>query len=207
MEHSIAVAPKKRLSYRAIGLVCAGLLQAGFVWALVVGLNVKDLVKPFVPGIETTFVKDKPKPQPLPPAVATVDLPPVVVPKPIFDVAPENRGGDAITPTGNRPTAAQPSGPADHGPIGLISTHTIPPYPALDIRLGNEGTVLLRLTVAADGRVVDAQLLRTSGSDSLDKAARAWVMAHWRYQPAIRGGAAAAAAVDVAVKFSLKNAG
>jgi periplasmic protein TonB len=89
----------------------------------------------------------------------------------------------------------------------VAATHTIPPYPAMDLRLGNEGTVLLRLIVGPDGRVVEAHVIRTSGFASLDRAAQAWVIGHWRYQPAVRGGGAAASAVDVAVKFSLKNAG
>lgn len=206
MQHATqAVTAQGRFSRRAMGLLFAGLLQAGFVWALVVGLEVKDLVKPFTGPIQTFFPEKTIKPvEPPPPVNQQVPVVPVV-PIPPFDIArPEGDG--AITAGPARPTAPT-TGPADHGPVSVAATHTIPPYPALDIRLGNQGTVLLRLLIGTDGRVLDAKVVRSSGSDSLDRAAQAWVIGHWRYQSAIHGGVAVQGAVDVAVKFDLRNAG
>jgi protein TonB len=207
MQHTThATTAQGRFTKRATGFLLAGLLQVGFVWALVVGLDIKDLVKPFTPAIETFFPKTKIKPADPPPSDPTVRLKDIVVPPPdvVIDGPPRTTAPNGIFadihPGGT-------AGPADHGPVSLAATHTIPPYPPLDVRLGNQGTVVLRLLVGTDGRVLDAKVVRTSGSESLDRAAQGWVMAHWRYQPAIRGGVAVQGAVDVAVKFDLRNAG
>lgn len=206
MQHTVhtAAAPG-RFTRRATGILFAGLLQVGFVWALVVGLDIKDLVKPFTPPFETFFVKDKNKPVVPPPNVHPVDLQPIAVVPPtiVFDT-PRTSAPDDTTTLIHRPMA---TGPADHGPVGLMATHTIPPYPPLDLHLGNQGTVVLRLLIGVDGRVLDANVVRSSGSESLDRAAQNWVIARWRYQPAIREGAAVQGVVNVAVKFDLKSAG
>ncbi len=201
-----AVAVTGRARLRLVGFVCAATLQIAMVWALVDGLNIKG-IQDFVKPIETFFPKDQTKPRTPPPAEPQQQQPDrVFVPQP--DLPPIDAGArDTGLTLDSRPTPPPTSGPADHGPLSLAATHTIPPYPAMDVRLGNEGTVLLRLTIGPDGRVVDARVVRTSGFESLDRAAQAWVVSHWRYQPAVRGGGAAASAVDVAVKFSLKNAG
>jgi periplasmic protein TonB len=44
-------------------------------------------------------------------------------------------------------------------------------YPALAIQKGYEGTVLLRVRIAADGRVADVQIVQSSGYTILDDAA------------------------------------
>ncbi len=64
----------------------------------------------------------------------------------------------------------------------------------------------LHLTISAQGYVMDAAVVRSSGYEDLDLAARNWIMAHWRYRPAMRGGAATTSAADVQVRFDLKNA-
>jgi protein TonB len=207
MQHTVhTTAATGRFTRRAAGLLAAGLLQAGFVWALVAGLDIRDLIIPVTPQIETFFDRGKIKPVEPPPAVRDVEIKPVVVPEPTITIDAGPRTG-ALTDTTTAIHTGPAAGPADHGPVSVMATHTLPPYPALDIRLGNQGTVLLRLLVGTDGRVLDAQIVRTSGFETLDRAAQAWVIAHWRYQPAIRGGAAAQGVVNVAVKFDLKNAG
>jgi TonB family protein len=207
MQHTTQAATAQgRFTKRATGLLFAGLLQAGFVWALVVGLDVKDLVKPFVPAIDTYFYKHEVKPVPPPPVDPTVQPKEILVPPPDFAVeGPPRPTAPTGFTSGIHPGVT--AGPADRGPMSLAATHTIPPYPALDLRLGNQGTVVLRLLIGTDGRVLDAKVVRTSGSESLDRAAQGWVMARWRYQPAIRGGVTVQGAVDVAVKFDLRNAG
>jgi protein TonB len=190
---------------RIAGFAFAALLQAGFVWALVSGLQMQDITKIIVDPLKVILDQKPIKPPEQPVTVKTVEPHQLVVPVPPIDIAPD-RGPDVITGTPLTP-GIHPVAPGDRGPVSVAATHTIPPYPPLDIRLGNQGTVLLRLLVGADGRVLDAQILRSSGAPGLDRAAQAWVIAHWRYQPAIHGGAAVQGAVDVAVKFDLKNAG
>jgi TonB family protein len=55
------------------------------------------------------------------------------------------------------------------------------PRPILD--QGLSGSVVLRLVFANDGRVADAQIVRTSGVSGLDAVARAGAM-QWRMNPA-----------------------
>ena len=191
-----------RLSARTTGLFLAILLQAGFVWALVEGLDIK--LTNVLPPYFDAFIPNPTVKPPVQPVATRERLPEqVTVPKPTFDTA-EPRGEAALTVLDTRP--AQP-GPVERGPVALMRTHTIPPYPALDARLGNQGTVLLRLVVGADGAVKAASVLRSSGFLGLDQAAQAWVLTHWRYQPAQRGGAAVESAANVAVTFNLRNGG
>jgi len=129
------------------------------------GVIIRDTVAVFVP-------KTDKHPPPADPAQQVPEQ--VFVPRP--DLPPIDNGAprDTGLTIDTRPTPQPANGPADHGPVSLMATHTIPPYPAMDVRLGNEGTVLLRLTVGPDGRVVEAHVVRTSGFESLDRAAQAW---------------------------------
>jgi protein TonB len=81
-----------------------------------------------------------------------------------------------------------------------------PEYPMLARRRGQQGQVLVRLEVAADGTAARAEVVRSSGVAALDRAARAAV-ARWRFQPARRGGRAVGATVEVPVVFRLDGRG
>jgi protein TonB len=48
-------------------------------------------------------------------------------------------------------------------------------YPEMAREQGREGTVVVRMTVDPEGRVVDVNLVRGSGTESLDNAAQALV--------------------------------
>lgn len=50
-----------------------------------------------------------------------------------------------------------------------------PPYPAPDVRKGNEGTTRLNVCLDARGRVQSASVAGSSGHTSLDQAALKWV--------------------------------
>ncbi|GAA0525046.1 TonB family protein [Rhizomicrobium palustre] len=190
-------------SLRVSGIVLASLLQAGFVWALISGLQIRasDVIRD---PVNAFFPKDSAKPPQTPPPAASEQLPvEVFVPKPVFEIA-EPPGETVITPLPNRPMPPQG---VERGPVALMATHTIPPYPALEARLGAEGTVVLRITIGTDGAVKAAQVVRSSGYEGLDRAAVAWVLAHWRYQPALRSGTPVDSAANVAVRFNLKSNG
>lgn len=62
-----------------------------------------------------------------------------------------------------------------------------PPYPALARRLKLEGEVWLSVHVAADGRVLEAGIARSSGHDMLDATAVESVK-KWRFEPATLDG-------------------
>lgn len=78
-----------------------------------------------------------------------------------------------------------------------------PVYPPLSRRLGEQGTVLLRVRVGGDGRAEAVRVLRSSGSPRLDRAARE-VVSRWRFVPARVGEAAVASWVQVPIAFTLE---
>jgi len=77
-----------------------------------------------------------------------------------------------------------------------------PDYPLEALRRGLEGTVLLRVHVAADGRVAKVEVLDSSGHPILDAAA-VRAVSSWQFAPATRGGRPVPAVVRQPVRFSL----
>ena len=77
-----------------------------------------------------------------------------------------------------------------------------PLYPQLSRKLREQGTVVLELTVLANGKVADVIVQQSSGYPRLDKAALLAVQ-HWRYQPAQRAGKALDYRYRQRVEFSL----
>jgi outer membrane biosynthesis protein TonB len=47
-------------------------------------------------------------------------------------------------------------------------------------------------------------LLESSGYERLDEAAAAWVVRHWRYEPAMEGGRAIESRVEAVLTFRLE---
>jgi TonB family protein len=78
-----------------------------------------------------------------------------------------------------------------------------PRYPATARRQGIQGTTLLRVFVASDGRVTDVGVEKTAGHADLDEAA-ADAVRRWRFDPARRGEEAVAMWVLLPVEFRLR---
>ncbi|MDE2112405.1 MAG: energy transducer TonB [Alphaproteobacteria bacterium] len=201
IEHAIAMTrPKGMTPRRLTGFVFAGLLQVALIFALINGLNIKVWPEP-TPGTTVEIVRSHAKPGLPPPSVPNWREPAATKPiMPVFTID-TGRQGQGITMI-QRPAGVSYDRPA----LGMAETHTIPPYPPLEARLGVEGNVWLHLTISPQGVVTDATITRSSGDEGLDRAARNWIMAHWRYRPALQGGVPAAGASDVEVQFNLKNA-
>ncbi len=66
------------------------------------------------------------------------------------------------------------------GGAGRAGYFPTPPYPAEARRRGQQGTVQLTIVFAADGRVTNASVSRSSGYSELDRTAAQWVRRHWR---------------------------
>lgn len=79
-----------------------------------------------------------------------------------------------------------------------------PEYPGMAKRAGEEGRVLLKVLVSAEGEAETVSLEKSSGSERLDNAARDAV-SRWRFVPARKGGQALSAYVIVPIKFSLDD--
>jgi protein TonB len=79
-----------------------------------------------------------------------------------------------------------------------------PAYPQLARQRGLEGVAMLLLQVGADGRVLQAKLLESSGHAILDDAALAAARG-WRLTPASADGVAVAGALRVPLRFRLER--
>lgn len=79
-----------------------------------------------------------------------------------------------------------------------------PAYPRLSRQLGEQGKVLLRVRVTAEGKATQVTEAQSSGSARLDEAARQAVR-QWRFVPAQRGGRAVDAWVLVPIVFTLET--
>jgi protein TonB len=114
-----------------------------------------------------------------------------------------------------------PSPPAPAAPLAAAAPvpRTVPPsygaaylrnppprYPVEARRGGVEGTVTLRVWVAADGAATRVEVDRSSGHRALDDAAVGAVK-NWRFVPARRGDEAVEGLVTVPLVFRLDAAG
>ena len=111
---------------------------------------------------------------------------------------------EAAPPVPDAPAAASmppPTGAAPRFDAAYLHNPR-PAYPPLSRRLGEEGRVLLRVRVSADGHPVAVDLEKSSNFERLDEAARAAV-SHWRFIPSRRGSEAVEGSVIVPIVFRL----
>lgn len=78
-----------------------------------------------------------------------------------------------------------------------------PPYPVESRQAGEQGSVILMVSVNADGDVAAVRVQRSSGFPRLDEAARQTVEKRWKFQPARIGGIAIACEAPLTVRFVL----
>jgi protein TonB len=108
------------------------------------------------------------------------------------------------------PASAAPEPKAIAEPITLPHLNAdylhnpAPDYPAASRELGEQGRVLVRAKISADGKVEQILLRKSSGYARLDEAALAGVK-QWRFVPAQQGAEQVAAWVVVPVAFSLEG--
>jgi len=77
-----------------------------------------------------------------------------------------------------------------------------PAYPWISRRYGEQGRVILDVSVTSEGRANAVRIKRSSGSARLDRAALAAVL-KWRFSPARRGGQSIAGRIEVPISFRL----
>lgn len=114
------------------------------------------------------------------------------------------------------PPAAAASAPVAAGPVQAPAPVTAarydaaylhnpePKYPPISRRLGEQGKVLLKVRVTAEGLPAAVDLERSSSFERLDEAARQ-VVGRWRFVPAKRGEQAIEASVIVPIVFRLEG--
>lgn len=160
-------------------------------------------------------------PKPSPPA-AKLEAPrpkPATPPPPqqLVAQAPAVSPGDLVAPplppaTPAPAIEAPPAAPAaPAAPVSLAGElavacpeRTPPAYPPLSRRLGETGTVMLRVELDEQGRVAAARVDSGSGYERLDQAALSAVKT-WRCQPPLRDGLAQRAVARQPFKFVLQG--
>ena len=171
-----------------IGLGLVVVLHLLLFWAISSGLA-RAFVKKIKGPVEAVLLEDTtpdiPPPPPPPPPKNLPPPPPAYVPPVEVAVAapaPANAiAAVSATPQPPAPvvTAPAPAAPAPAAaPVRVAAVVNSancekPDYPSASRRLEEEGTVSLRFLVGVDGKVIQAEVEKSSGFKRLDEAARA----------------------------------
>ena len=160
----------------------------------IVDVIVQQPAKP-VPVLPTPApLKTHQRAAPIVPPVVPVAAPPSNLPVAAVDIAPP-----ALT------SAPANAAVGETAPSAIAyGSRTQVAYPIEALRNREQGTVVLSVLVGADGSVLGVEIERSSGSRSLDRAAREAV-AKWRFHPATRNGVAHSAWASVPVTFNLSQ--
>ena len=173
-------------------------------------------------------LSEQPQPQPQPQRQAVVPRK-SPVPKPVVQ-APVVKAKPAVAaqPTQNQPVQAQPTeatrqsaavrAAAQAAPAKPVATKPVaevlsrkpsfrepprqPNYPSQARRRNQQGVVLVEVRLDERGQQRSLNVLRSSGVESLDRAALEAV-AKWRFRPETTGGQAVPSRVQIPIQFAL----
>lgn len=200
---------------RSAGGVGSAILVHGFLFALIAfgatqGERIVEAAKPIAVRLLNEAAPTPP--QPLPPATPKVTRPTVKpVAQPVLAAAPAPAATNTFVvaeqPVATPAPVEAPPAPAAPALVEArfdadYLSNPKPPYPAASRRLGETGTVHLRVHVSASGEAIKVLLKKSSGYERLDNSALETV-ARWRFVPARRGDEAVAAWVVVPIVFEL----
>ena len=200
-------AAKTSNSSKLAGILIVVAIHVAAIAALVATLASGQIMKQ-IRDIQASVAAEKvpPKAPPPPPPDLAKPPPPVAI-VPEFTVATEPPPSVTTVP---KPPPAPPkvttavAPPTDLKPIAR--THSLPPYPTISQRLGEQGTSQMQVAISTEGTVTECKIIKSSGSERLDNAACEYVKGHWRWQPPTSEGKPVAANTDVSVVWNLKDA-
>ena len=163
--------------------------------------------------LETQEIKKEPVAKPLPIAKPVpVKVQPTPAPKaaaPVVEATQSNVPAPAAVvaaPVEAKPAPVVP--PAE--PVSQARfdadylKNPAPAYPPLSRRMGEEGKVVLRVSVNAQGSADSVEIRTSSGSQRLDESAQKTVR-NWKFIPAKRGDLAVQSWVLVPIIFKLEQ--
>jgi len=177
-----------------------------------VTLFVNFIVPPVPPKVEQPQNPPAPKRKPIELPRQIVAEAPVMAPTDYAVPAPPPVAAPVMQAPRPPSSGIAPPAPAPlpAGPVTLASElsvscpeRTAPGYPKFSQRLGEEGTVMLRVELNETGQVAAARVNSSSGYARLDEAALAAVLT-WRCTPATRDGAPVRAVAMQPFKFMLQ---
>jgi protein TonB len=205
------ISTARRNIFIAAGVV---LFHVAALWALQTGLLrraveiivpaeiLSELIAPAVVPVHKTPPSPAPRP-PLPepaPPISPAPEPnaPVVVAPPPQPAAPPS---PVAAPVDAAPAPARVELPSSDA---QYLKNPKPRYPPMSNRLGETGTVVVRVLIGTDGTAQKAEIQHSSGFARLDQAALAAVLG-WRYVPGKRGGVPEAMWYTVPIKWGLED--
>jgi periplasmic protein TonB len=178
--HNIRSQTSANKSGHTIALGIALGVNAALAWALSSGLAA-TLIEKLPEVIKVDVVEEKiPDKAPPPPPPDMAEPPPPFVPPPDFQIQSEAPPASSITVQTKVATPKYQAAPASIGRPHTCGSD----YPALSLRLGEQGVTLLSFHIMVDGSISDIKVSKTSGSDRLDEAA-VKCASRWKYKPAI----------------------
>lgn len=157
-------------------------------------------------------MKEPAKPLPPPPKPVPQRKQPVVQPQPVLAVAsPAVTSSFVVAPQPPAPPSQPIAVSPAPSPVAVVAArfdadylhNPKPVYPALSRRLSEEGKVLLKVRVSAQGTALEVAVSKSSGFARLDTAATEAVT-RWRFVPARRGDEAVDSSVIVPITFALE---
>ena len=226
---SARTSPARR---RLIGAGLAAVLHGGLLAVIVANVgSFNEAVTPPKPYMTVSLLspaEPTPAPErpPQPVKVKESRPTPVVQPKAVAATKPVQQALLTSAATAGNPvestapvaqvSPAAPSAPSQvqDAPVAMVPpkfdaaylSNPAPPYPTLSKRMGEEGRVLLKVHVGADGRPLEVSIAQSSGFARLDESARETVLRNWRFVPARQGDKAIAGSVKVPVIYTLNSA-
>lgn len=204
-------------SARSIGLLLVLALHAAALWGLwqhrlpptpqeAITLFVNFIAPP--PPEKKVELTPPPRPKPIekPRPRQIVAETPVVAPTGYVAPPPPPQPAPALTAPPAPVAPPKPAGPLTlTGELSVACPERTPPrYPPLSRRMGEEGTVGLRVELDEQGKVCAARVSGSSGFARLDEAALSAVRA-WRCTPAQRDGQPVRAVALQPFKFILQG--
>lgn len=183
-------------------------LHVLIIYGLVVSMGIVEVSK-FAAPIQAVFI-DEPMSQPeeeIEPVKPEIEeVAPVDTPVPQLEIAEIEAPLTEVAPVpSENAIAAAPMTGAAGAAQQLKTTNRVEPvYPATSRRMGEEGTVRLRVLVDESGRPQEVNILNSSGFERLDRAAIDAVK-RWRFEAATDGRNAVRAWTQVAITFKLEN--
>lgn len=210
------------------------LLHALLIAAVVAGLNADPEPDTRSEPLKVQLLPPEPPPAPVvlptpqPPAPTPAPVKkerpapkPAAEPRPAPNVAAPSPAPSQTAPQDTKPapvagppapaSAAPPAPPAPSAPVrtsaseaSYAATNRTPPYPRISLSNGDEGTVVLRVLVTAEGTAGAVEIKTSSGHSLLDESARKTVLG-WRFKPATVDGKPVAEWYQVPIPFKLQN--
>jgi protein TonB len=198
-------------NYRRLGgFIVVVALHLGLFYALQSGLA-RTLIDKVAGPLETKIIEEiEADPEEPPPPEVKLERVLPVMEIPDFVVTENTPTAPTITTTTEKPKVAPPP-PAKEVVVpprqNARNPIAQPEYPTMSRRLGEEGAVILLLTLDEDGRVTDAKVDTSSGFERLDEAAvkEAKRPRNWKFVPGTINGKPAPMAFKFRVVFKIEK--